>query len=759
MSPFRLVPVAVGMWAVVLVAVTWEWAAGTLAVGCWVAAGGVVVWVAVHRSASVLVLIPVIAAVAVTHVALAAPGREAMREAAGKTVTVEVTVTSKVEPAWAGAWRLSGSATGGVGTVPGMAEFSGPVVVLFTGHRPTDLDLGATIVVTGSAVLGRTGEEAVLAVRAARFPEVSRPPPPVFQVAAQLRGGLLAQAERTPQPGGMLLPGLSVGETSLVDDGMDADMKTTGLSHLTAVSGSNCILIVGLAYLALKWLRAGRRTRAAGALVALAAFVLLVTPEPSVMRAAVMASIATFALLAGRARLGLATLATTVTVLLAISPWLATSIGFALSVAATAALLTIARPISHTLERVFPRPVAIALAVPLSAQLACAPILVLLSPVISVWSVLANLIAGPAAPLATIAGLVACMTASIPVVGVVATAIAWVPAQWVAVTAQIFADLPGATLPWLDGVLGALALAAVCGAATALLIGVRGRAVRGAAVVVVTVVVGVFAGTWSFRTVVQPLTTPRDWNTAVCDVGQGDAVLVRDADVVALIDTGPDPAALSACLERLGVGTISLLILTHFDLDHVGGVDAVRGRVELVLHGPVPQAKEGMLDGLTESGAAVREVSAGAHGGLGNAAWQVLWPQPHAQPGNDASVVVEFRGGDMRPSVFLGDLSADGQDRLLTARTLRPPYDVVKVAHHGSGDQSARLYAKLRGTLALIPVGVDNDYGHPRSETLAMLASQGYTMVRSDVNGLILLGAARGGVSVWCERAASIAPP
>src|SRR5690606_33617373 len=82
------------------------------------------------------------------------------------------------------------------------------------------------------------------------------------------------------------------------------------------------------------------------------------------------------------------------------------------------------------------------------------------------------------------------------------------------------------------------------------------------------------------------LSPPSDWVVAACDVGQGDAVLVRNAGQVALVDTGPDPAALDDCLSTLGVSQVDVLVLTHFDLDHVGGVDAVAGRVAQVLVGP-----------------------------------------------------------------------------------------------------------------------------------------------------------------------------
>ena len=82
-----------------------------------------------------------------------------------------------------------------------------------------------------------------------------------------------------------------------------------------------------------------------------------------------------------------------------------------------------------------------------------------------------------------------------------------------------------------------------------------------------------------------------DWRLLQCDVGQGDAVLVRDAGATLLIDTGPDPAPLAACLVLAGVDRIDLAVLTHWDADHAGGVDAIAGRVDVVLHGPLDGAQ------------------------------------------------------------------------------------------------------------------------------------------------------------------------
>ncbi len=227
---------------------------------------------------------------------------------------------------------------------------------------------------------------------------------------------------------------------------------------------------------------------------------------------------------------------------------------------------------------------------------------------------------------------------------------------------------------------------------------------------------------------------------------------------MALIDTGPDPRALEDCLRSLSIEHIDLLVLTHFDIDHVGGTAVLEGKVSTVLHGPTADAADvRVLDGLAAEGASLRPVSAGDRGVLGGASWRVLWPLPHGvafPPGNDASVVTEFSGGGVPRALFLGDLSAAPQRALL--RSARPTqYDVVKVAHHGSADQEPALYEALRPRVALITVGADNDYGHPRRETLDLLAALGTRAYRTDRDGRTLLGIEDDALRVWTD----VAPP
>ena len=282
------------------------------------------------------------------------------------------------------------------------------------------------------------------------------------------------------------------------------------------------------------------------------------------------------------------------------------------------------------------------------------------------------------------------------------------------------------------------------------------RARRAAAFVLVAALLA-YGGTLAGTRIVTDLSRPADWQFAQCDVGQGDASVVRDAGQVAVIDTGPEPAALRACLDELGIDRIQLLVVTHYDLDHVGGVDAVLGRVDRALIGPPSDPHdEGIARALRDGGAEVDQVARGEHGTLGGLAWRVLWPPPRGvEPGNPASVTVEVTPVSCTclSGLFLGDLGEESQLRLLGAD---PPgrVDVVKVAHHGSADQAAQLYESVRATAGLIGVGADNDYGHPTEALLGMLAAVGTTPYRTDLDGLVLVapGGRTGELRVWTAR-------
>ncbi|WP_308471388.1 ComEC/Rec2 family competence protein [Arthrobacter sp. Y81] len=273
---------------------------------------------------------------------------------------------------------------------------------------------------------------------------------------AALRGRFAAAAEWIGGDARGLLPGMVTGDTSFLDEQLQTDMKTVGMTHLTAVSGANCSLILGALLLAARTVRLPRAPAAAAALAGLALFVLMVGPDASVLRAALMGAIGLVSLSGGRTGRGLSFLSLAVIGLLMADPALGTSFSFLLSVLATLGIVVAGPRIMEWLPPVVPRWLAAGLAVPLSAQLFCGPVIVLLQPQFSSFALPANMVAAPLVAPVTILG-----TAAVPLVplapwaAVVPMAVAGACAAGVAGVARFFSALPGASLPWPEGPFGA----------------------------------------------------------------------------------------------------------------------------------------------------------------------------------------------------------------------------------------------------------------------------------------------------------------
>lgn len=279
-------------------------------------------------------------------------------------------------------------------------------------------------------------------------------------VAKDLRGRYVSAASFLAADPAGLMPGMVTGDTSALDEELKAAMMTVGMTHLTAVSGANCSLVLGALLLMARSLRLPRLPAAAVALAGLGLFVLLVGPDASVLRAALMGSIALASLAGGRTGRGLSFLCLAVIGLLQFDPGLGTSFGFLLSVLATLGIIVLGQRMVNLAPATVPRWVAAAFAVPLSAQLLCGPVIVLLQPQFSTYSLLANVMAAPLVAPVTLLGTAAVpLTVLAPWAATALIAVAGTFCGGVAVTARFMAGLPGSSLPWPEGAFGLLTMA------------------------------------------------------------------------------------------------------------------------------------------------------------------------------------------------------------------------------------------------------------------------------------------------------------
>ncbi|BDZ43187.1 hypothetical protein GCM10025865_24860 [Paraoerskovia sediminicola] len=352
----------------------------------------------------------------------------------------------------------------------GVVKRGAGTVDVVGGPEWSEIAVGAVVIADGRFGTAHPGAEEVAGFVPRGPPQVVEPPGAVLGAVARVRGAMMeVTAGLSPQARG-LVPGAAIGDTTRVPEEIEAAMLATSLTHVTAVSGGHFAVVVAAIGWCCSTARAPRWVRVVVTGAAVVGFVLLVRPDPSVLRAAATGCVGLVGTALGRPARAVPALAACVVVLLVVDPWLARSFGFVLSVAATAGLVTLTGPIASRLTPWCGRQPAFLVAVPIAAQVACGPVLVLLDPSLAIYAVPANLLAALALAPATVLGVMAALVA--PWWGGAAWVLAWcagLATWWIAAVATFFARLPAAALPWVPGVGGAVLLAALTAAALAVL--------------------------------------------------------------------------------------------------------------------------------------------------------------------------------------------------------------------------------------------------------------------------------------------------
>ena len=540
-----------------------------------------------------------------------------------------------------------------------------------------------------------------------------------------------------------LVLGVVLGEDEGLPEPVREDFRASGLAHLLAVSGQNVAFLAFGVY-GLGWLlRLSKVVRELATLAAIAAYVLAVGWQPSVIRAGVAGALASLAWLAARPRDRWHFLALGALVLLAWAPTSLHDPGFQLSFAAVAGIFVGVPRLRAGLEGYpLPRSVADVLGVAAVCGLVTAPIVLFHFGEAPIYTVPANAVAFPAAPAVLGLGLLA--AAVDPLSPEAATALAWLAgwaAAWLELVARVFGSLPGAQV----GVRTAVVVTLVMGLAW---VGIRharpvlsGRGSPAAAAAAGLVLV-VAAGAWSLRPG-PGWHAPAGLRVTFLDVGQGDSVLLETPSARVLVDQGPPEANVAGQLSRMGIRSLSALVLTHPQRDHVGGAaDVIRQlRVGTVLDPTLAATgpeREEAIAAARGRGVPVRVVRTGSEFQAGGLVLRVLWPPDPGLPAEDPNLnaaVLSASYGDT--DVFLpADAESD-----VTARLRLGAFEVLKVAHHGSVDPGLDHQLRvLRPRVAVISAGRNNDYGHPRAETLAALAAvPGLAVYRTDTHRRVIV--------------------
>jgi competence protein ComEC len=232
-----------------------------------------------------------------------------------------------------------------------------------------------------------------------------------------------------------------------------------------------------------------------------------------------------------------------------------------------------------------------------------------------------------------------------------------------------------------------------------------------------------------------------------CDVGQGDGAVFRTGKGQAIvIDVGPDDVSMDRCLNDLQITSIPILVLTHFHADHVGGLLSVLHNREVgqIWVSPLfdpPMTTQYVRGVLKDSGAKAKLLTAGAKFEVGQVKLECLWPSKlllgQGSDPNNASVVL-LVSVHATSVLMTGDIEPAAQDAI-RAEHPQLSVDVVKIAHHGSRNQSEAFAQGIHPKVAFISAGRDNDYGHPSRQTIALYELAGARVFRTDEQGNLAL--------------------
>jgi competence protein ComEC len=533
---------------------------------------------------------------------------------------------------------------------------------------------------------------------------------------------------------GALIPGMVLGDTSKQSPEFKDAMKRSGLTHLVAVSGANFAIVSTFVLWCMQFLIRRKNVRIIATAIALACFIALVRPSPSVLRAAAMAAVLLSAQLGKRGSDSLPALGFAICAVVLGDPWQSRDAGFALSVLATAGLLLLAPRIVERLPT--HKKLAGALAPPIAAIIFCSPILVSLSGYLSPMSIIANLLAAPAVAPITVLGFIAALFSPFaPWLTQFIIFFIQFPAGFITTVAHWIAAFPVLTIH--NGLIGFGLVAFIL----AILLLFKRNWKQSTAVLLILI----FTLGWLQRW------PAGEWQVAQCDVGQGDSLVVNLGSHRAIvIDVGPESVAEDKCLKNLGIKEIPLLILSHFHADHVGGLPGLlKGRKvgQVWISNNLEPELQSRIALQSLKNSQIVRVQKGLTAQVGDVRLKVLWPEATTRlfeelPGegsaiNNSSIAVIAQTNNW--SLFsAGDLEPPAQHELIN---LVGPVDIYKLCHHGSKYQDEGLMKALSAQIALISVGAKNPYGHPAQESIDSLTRLGTQVFRTDRDGAIAVTA------------------
>ena len=585
----------------------------------------------------------------------------------------------------------------------------------------------------------------------------------------RLRASLASALQRAmPAPESGLAQALLLGIRTELPVEVKDSFRTAGMSHLLAISGLHVGIVLALALgIGSATLGNGNPLVIFGAMLTVWVYAAVSGLDPPVVRAAIMGSLALAQGLTGRGMRGLTALVLAGGVMICVDPTLLTSLSFQLSFTAmtgvivglplitllSGAVAAISGGSNFWASRWLQYGLTLLIAsivISTTTTLATVPLIAVHFGEIPVMSVPATILAMPAMPMALV-GAAATAAAGVvaPWLAQALGVLAWAPVAWIIRVAESMPPVmapagwvtPTVAVAWYAG-LTALALLMASRRARRLASGWRrGPRWRPSGVVGFAVGIAPVVVLGTILLLGQLSATRADGmlHVHVLDVGQGDAILVvTPQGRQALIDGGPDPrVALVELGRRLPPGdrSLDLVLVTHLDSDHAGGLIGVLDRydADIVMRGSI--SSESALFHQWESALDQREhrvvqVQAGHRIQLDSGVvMEVLHPSAGKIPSridrnaNNLSVVARVTYGEVS-FLLTGDVEQDVEQYLVDTLGAGLRSHVLKVAHHGSrSSTSASFLRTVSPESAVISAGSENRYGHPHTDVIARLGT------------------------------------
>lgn len=562
----------------------------------------------------------------------------------------------------------------------------------------------------------------------------------------RLRNELLAVIAPATDPARSLIAGVVCGRSSELRAQPAGEwFSVTGTAHLIAVSGSHLAIVGFVIESALQMTRCSRglqRALLAATLVAYAAFT---GASPSAVRACCMVFATLVVNGAGRRRHGLSALFVTMSIFVLLRPTVLFEMGFQLSCASVLAILCFCPYVTYALgELGVPSGVTSMLSVTLCSQLATLPITIPAFGTFSLIAPLANAVIGPVVSVLLAVSIVLAPFSLVGPLRTWALVVPMIAARCALFFEQLFAAMPGASVSvppdsvWVYVVPLSL---------TALLVWWPRPRARPMAVGLLCLALAAVVPYVYWDRFAPPSVT-------ILDVGQADAILIRQGGAVALVDCGLDERVVTA-LVRNNVHHIDAVFVTHWDEDHWGGLPDV---LEQFSVGTIAVAANALEDApaevLNRSGVEYRQVRRGDTVDIGAFCARVIWPFESVDgEGNEDSLVLLLsyaQEGKSLRMLLTGDAELD-QEREFAREV--GDIDVLKLGHHGSKvSVDGELLDVLKPELSIASAGEGNRYGHPSDACVDAVREAGWAFACTIEHGDITITPTAKGFAMRCQR-------